>query len=276
MLIDWFTVGAQALNFLILVWLLKRFLYKPILDAIDARERSIAGKLADAEAKEAAAQKERNEIERKNAAFDNQRAALLNQATTEANAERLRLLDAARHAAAALLAQRQQALRSEQQSLNDEIGRRTRQEVFAIAHKTLTDLAGVTLEAQMSAVFARRLLELDENGKATLLKAVKASPAPAVVRSAFALPLPQKTAIQQTLDDLCAGEIKVNFETVPELISGIELSANGQKIAWSIGNYLGALEKSIAELLKEQVKPESKPASAPESGMNSATPEKAA
>ena len=42
MLIDWFTVGAQALNFLILVWLLKRFLYKPILDAIDAREKRIA------------------------------------------------------------------------------------------------------------------------------------------------------------------------------------------------------------------------------------------
>ena len=38
MLIDWFTVGAQTLNFLILVWLMKRFLYKPVLDAIDARE----------------------------------------------------------------------------------------------------------------------------------------------------------------------------------------------------------------------------------------------
>ena len=40
MLIDWFTVGAQALNFLILVWLLRRFLYKPILNAIDAREKT--------------------------------------------------------------------------------------------------------------------------------------------------------------------------------------------------------------------------------------------
>ena len=38
MLIDWFTVGAQALNFVILVWLLKHFLYKPILNAIDVRE----------------------------------------------------------------------------------------------------------------------------------------------------------------------------------------------------------------------------------------------
>ncbi len=51
MLIDWFTVGAQLLNFLILVWLMKRFLYKPVLDAIDAREKLIATELADAAAK---------------------------------------------------------------------------------------------------------------------------------------------------------------------------------------------------------------------------------
>jgi len=40
MLIDWFTVVAQVINFLILVWLMKRFLYKPILNAIAAREAS--------------------------------------------------------------------------------------------------------------------------------------------------------------------------------------------------------------------------------------------
>ena len=55
MLIDWFTVGAQVLNFLVLVWLMKRFLYKPILDAIDAREKGIATELADADAKKAEA-----------------------------------------------------------------------------------------------------------------------------------------------------------------------------------------------------------------------------
>ena len=51
MLIDWFTIGAQALNFLILVWLLKHFLYQPILNAIDEREKRIAKELADAVAK---------------------------------------------------------------------------------------------------------------------------------------------------------------------------------------------------------------------------------
>ena len=70
MLINWFTVFAQAINFLILVWLLKRFLYKPILHAIDEREKGIATQLAQAEAKVAEAQKERDDFQHKNEAFD--------------------------------------------------------------------------------------------------------------------------------------------------------------------------------------------------------------
>src|ERR1035437_2718162 len=102
MLIDWFTVAAQAVTFLILVWLMKRFLYKPILHAIDEREKRIATELANADAKKAEAQKEHDEFERKNAEFDQQRAALLSKATDEAKAERQRLLDEARNAAADL------------------------------------------------------------------------------------------------------------------------------------------------------------------------------
>lgn len=142
MLIDWFTVGAQALNFLVLAWLLKRFLYKPILDAIDAREVSIAKKLADADAKEAIAVKERDAFQQKNAEFDRQRAARLTTASDEARAESRRLLDEARRAADALRAKRQDALESEQQGLADAIAQRTCKEVFAIARKLLADLAG--------------------------------------------------------------------------------------------------------------------------------------
>ena len=83
MLIDWFTVGAQALNFIILVWLLKRFLYKPILNTVDAREKRIAAELADADAKKAEAQKERDDYQHKNEEFDQQRAALLSRRRTK-------------------------------------------------------------------------------------------------------------------------------------------------------------------------------------------------
>ena len=110
MLIDWFTVGAQVLNFIILVWLLKRYLYKPILDAVDAREKRIAAELSDADAKRAEAKKERDEFHQKNETFDQQRAALLSKATQEAGAERQRLLDEARKAADDVSAKRSESL----------------------------------------------------------------------------------------------------------------------------------------------------------------------
>ncbi len=94
MLIDWFTVGAQVLNFLILVWLLKHFLYKPILNAIDAREKRIASELADADAKKSEAQKERDDFQNKNKVFDQQRSAQLSKAADEAKVERERLRNA--------------------------------------------------------------------------------------------------------------------------------------------------------------------------------------
>src|ERR1700678_4033464 len=128
MLIDWFTVGAQALNFLILAWLMKRFLYKPVLDAIAAREKLIAAELADAAAKKAEAQKDRDEFQHKNEEFDQQRAALLSKATDEARAERERLIDEARKAAEALSAKRQETLRNEAHNLDQAIARRTRDE----------------------------------------------------------------------------------------------------------------------------------------------------
>src|SRR5580692_10922680 len=141
MLIDWFTVGAQTLNFLILVWLMKRYLYKPILNAIDAREKRIAAELADADGKRAEAKKDRDEFQHKNEEFDQQRAGLLSKATDEAKAERQRLIEDARKAADVLSVQRQETLKSDARNLNQAIGHRVRQEVFAITRKTLADLA---------------------------------------------------------------------------------------------------------------------------------------
>ena len=168
MLIDWFTVGAQALNFLILVWLMKRFLYKPILNAIDAREKKIVAELADAAATKAEAQKDRDEFQHKNEEFDQQRAALLSKSTEEASAQRQRLLDEARKAADALAAKRAESLRNEARNLNQGISRLAQQEVFAIARKTLTDLATTSLEERLGEVFTRRLREMKGQAKADL------------------------------------------------------------------------------------------------------------
>ena len=256
MIIDWFTLVAQTLNFLILVWLMKRFLYKPILHAIDEREKRIATELANAEKIKVEAQKERDEFQHKNEAFDQQRAALLSKATDEAQAEHHRLLDEARQAAKALYSKWQETLRTDTLNLNQAISRWTQKEVFAIAHKTLTDLAGTSLEERMVDVFLRRLSELNAEEKGRLVSALKALPSPVIVRTTFDLPPAQHTATEGAIKETLGTETQVRFETAPDLICGIELATNGQKVAWSIADYLASLEKGVDELLKQKDTPQ--------------------
>ncbi len=252
MLIDWFTVAAQALNFIILVWLMKRFLYKPVLNAIDAREKRIAQELANADRQMAEARTERDAFRYKIAELEQHRAGLMTQATDEAQATRVRLLDEARQAADALAAKRQQALRREAHNLNQAIRLRTQHEVFAIARKALTDLATTSLEERMCEVFTRRLRALDGQAKADLGQALGSASDPALVRSAFELPKTLRAGVSHALNETFSADVRVRFETAPDLVGGIELSTNGLRIAWSIDDYLESLEEGVSELLGEK------------------------
>lgn len=114
----------------------------------------------------------------------------------------------------------------------------------------LADLAGATLEERMTEVFVKRLQALDGDAKESLIQAwktaaIKTSPEPMRVRSAFVLPPAQQGALQQALHDLLSAEIEIEYETAPDLLSGIELNLNGQKLAWNMHDYLEQLEKSI-------------------------------
>jgi len=255
MLIDWFTVCAQALNFLILVWLMRRFLYKPILQAIDAREKKIAKELADADAQKVEAKKEHDEFQHKNEEFDKDRAGLLSKATDEAKAEGQRLLDEARKESDGSRAKARDALITEQRGLSEEITRRTREEVFAIARKTLADLSSASLEERMVDVFVRKLRAMSNQEKEDMKSAFKAASPAAVVRSTFDLPAEQRSVVEAAMKETLAIEPPVSFQTAPDLVSGIEINGSGRKIAWSIEDYLKSLDKGVCALLEAPAKP---------------------
>ncbi len=252
MLIDWFTVGAQAINFILLVWLLKHFLYKPILNAVETREKRIATELANVGETKTEAQKLQAEYKLKNEQFDQQRTALLNKATEEVSAERQRLLGDATAAGIVLAAEQQKTLRSEIQSLNETIRSRAQQQVFAIARKTLAELATASLEQSIAEVLIRRLRTMSGNAKTVLADALGTATEPALVRSAFDLPAVQRAAFQNALNETFSADVHLRFETAPELIGGIELSTGGQKIAWSIADYLTAMQRSIEDLVPDK------------------------
>jgi F-type H+-transporting ATPase subunit b len=136
-------------------------------------------------------------------------------------------------------------------------------QVFAIARKTLSDLATVSLEERVGEVFTRRLRQMDAKGKEELGAALKASPEASLVRSAFELPADQKAAIQNALNETFSSVIRLRYETDPNAISGIEITANGQKLAWSISAYLDAFGQSLEKMFELQKGTESSFSSKP-------------
>lgn len=254
MLIDWFTVGAQLVNFLVLVWLLKRFLYQPVLDAVDAREQRIATAFADAEKKASEAAAERNAYAQKRDEIEQQRASLISAAQDEAKSERHRMLTEARQVADDLSARRIATLQKDIANLNHAISEQTRLEVFSIVRKVLLDMASVSLEERLAGVFLDRLRNMDAPLKACIVQALSTTSEPALLRCAFDLPEAQRISIQRALNETFSADVAVRFEVVPDIVAGVEFSVNGQKLSWSIDDYLVTLEQRVDQLLKESGK----------------------
>ena len=251
MLIDWFTVIAQALNFLILVWLLKRFAYQPILQAINLREQRIAEQVAAAAAAEAAASAERETLGRRSAELDQHRAALLDQITQEAAATRSRLLEQVRQEADAQRTRLFAALGVEQAALKEDLGNKVHAAVMEILRRSMRDLAHAGLNEMMVGVFLERLGSLGEADR-LLLGSAGTGAAPPVVRSAFELTPETRARIQAAVAALPVAAAGVAFEAAADLICGIELQAAGHRLAWSVADYLDDLESGVDRILESQ------------------------
>lgn len=261
--IDWFTVAAQAINFLLLVWLMKRFLYKPVLRAIDAREKRIEEQLADARAQKIEALEEKEEFQRKNEIFDQERTELMNAAAEEAKSEKMRLLEEARASAEELQTKWREGLEKDASRLEEDFQSRVRKDVFFIVRKTLSDLAGEELEGKIIDLFLRRLEAMDEETRTSLAPVSKDPDGSVQLRTAFPLTEKQQKRIAQEVKRLFALKGEPKFTVEEDLLAGIELSAKGQKISWTIDDYLLSLRESVEDLMKAGKK-------APPSGSDSA------
>jgi F-type H+-transporting ATPase subunit b len=251
MLIDWFTVAAQLVNFLILIGLLKRFLYRPVLKVIDEREKKIAGELGHAAQVQQEAAGEKAEWGQKNHDFEQQRAEMTKRAEDEGERQRQQLLEQARDEYDSMRNKFQDALRQQQADHEQETAKDIRSEVFAVAGKILEELAGMSIEARMAQLLCERLRNAGEKEMSELTVAFRKPSRPPVVRSRFVLGTEQREMISATVRELFHIDLPLTFETADELISGIELSVNGQRIAWSFSDALEAMN-THAERLSER------------------------
>ena len=250
--IDWFTVGAQIINFLILVWLLKRFLYHPILDALDAREQKIKDILDDANASNVQAKKLKTALEHEQQQIDEHRLFTLNKVNEEADIQRKKLFEGAQTAADDMLRKRLQAIQRELQNLQHDLLRQSIKEVYATTRKILHDLAGLDIEQCMLKALLKRIDTLKVEQHDELMTALECANYSVLVRSAFELDDQQQKEIQLCLQNKfgnrCDKTVQLIFKQVPEFINGVELAMGGWKIAWNSNNYMAALEQNINQL----------------------------
>lgn len=250
--INWFVFLAQIFNFLLLMYLLKRFLYGRIIKAMDDREANIAARFADAEALKVKAKEEAELYEKRNQLLSETKGKLLNEATMAADAKRKELMEKVRVEVDQVKTRWQDMLIREQDAFFYDLRQRAAKQLYDTARKALRDLADVELEERIVDEFLRRIKELDEEKSVQLRKAITGGGNKVIIQSAFGIPAPRQTQITEALQKQITNGFTIRYMEQPDIVSGIELRVNGHKIAWSLNEYLETLVENLTETLQKE------------------------
>lgn len=247
MQIDWITVAAQIVNFLVLVWLLQRFLYGPVVRAMDRREQRIADRLREAQEEKEAAETEARKYREKQEELESRQSRLIAEARDRAEEERKSLQESAR----ADIARRKQEwlaqLRNQQRRFLQDIRRQTTERFYALSRRALSELANADLESEIANVFVEQLEELDKDTRRKIAAACKEAEGAVVVTSRFDLSAADKRRITMAIHDKVFGDADVGYRQSDECICGIELKVGSQTVAWSLNGYFDSLQRELAE-----------------------------
>ena len=255
MQIDWFTLIAQIVNFLILLYLLKRFLYGPIVETMDRREQTISARLHEAEEKHSEAEQQAEHYRQQQKKLDKQRDEHLAKIRQEVETCRKELLEEAHQEVQEKKHDWQAALRREQDAFLRELRQRVGREAGEITRRALQDLADVQVERRMVDLFATRIRELEPDEKAEISASIRKSDGEIVIRSAYELPVQARQTITDAVQEHLVNEdgMRARFETAPDLISGVQIQAAGYQVAWTIRDYLDHLDEQIRQTLEREI-----------------------
>ena len=251
MQIDYFTIIAQIINFLVLVFLLRHFLYRPVIAAMDEREQKMVSRLKDAEQKIKEAEQETETLRLMKQELRDKRQEILAKATEEVRVLKTDLTEKGRSEVEASIADWYSSIERQKESILTDLKLRTGEEVYAISRRVLQDLADEKLEAQIIETFIRRLREKGDTGIEEIKEFFK-TPGPISVRSAFEIPDETQQVILETMRNLAGKDLEIKFETSPELISGVEMSTSDTRIGWNIASYLDTLKGDLSSALLQR------------------------
>lgn len=243
MSIDWITVAAQIANFLVLVWLLKRFLYRPILDGIDARETEIARRMQEAVTARQAAESEQAAYREKVAALNLAQSEMTETIRKSAEEQRDALVIAAREGLEQERTDWLSQLEQDTQHYFERLNGASASALLSLTRKALTDLADESLEERIARRLAAQikpvLAQLED--KATQGVATSQKPLPPSAQQAF------EAGLKTILPDVI-----LRFDTSDTQAAGIVLRIGGAEVSWTVDSYVAGLEALVRDRLRQE------------------------
>jgi len=242
--LDWWTIALQTVNFAVLVWLLHRFLYKPVQRMIDARKAAVQKQYDDGRAVEDKAKADLAKVEAERAGIVAEREAALKSATAQAQeAAEARRVQAERQAQALVEAARK-TLAAERERAVAEL-RRSALDLGAEFARRL--LAEVPVQLRVEAWIERIEQHLKALPKLELDKLISQFTDGSALTVVTASPLPPETAdtwrtrLRRSLGD----GVTMTFAVDPDLVAGAELHFPTAILRFSWQSALAAVRSEI-------------------------------
>ena len=221
---DWTTFALEIINFVVLVWILQRFLYKPVTNAIAERKAGIEKTLADANAVQAAAQSLRQQYENRVTDWEREKAQARMQMLEEMDAERARMMAALKVA----LEQERAKVRGLEERRALKLQRTLEEAAFAqggqFVARLLSRVASPELEGKICETLVQDLPRLADKDLQTLRVACGKGDARIKITSAYPLGDEQRSHLSQAMSGLAGQRVACDFGQDDDLIAGLRIS----------------------------------------------------
>jgi F-type H+-transporting ATPase subunit b len=237
--IDGFTLFAQLGNFLVLILLLKRFLFAPIINAMDKREKTMERAMEEAERAVQEAKEHSMKLGKERKALMQAKDRMLMEAKQEVNRWREQAMAEAHMHVENLQEIWVERVEQEKGRFLSKLKEQVTTQVIRLGGKVLRDLADENLEKQVINAFLRKL----EGEQGRLL--FQGIDNPFLVRSGFRINDALAEAIIRRLAQVFPPDRSVSFEVDKGLGIGIQMIAGDRRVDWNLNDYLDDLEKEV-------------------------------
>ncbi len=242
---SWWTFALQAANFLILVWLLQRFLFKPVKAIVARRKEELSHALTEASAEKESAERLKQEIEAERSQIGTERQKMIDEAQAQLSAERKKEVEEARSEAEKIRDQAAKRLDEERAAASNDLFERTVALATNLAERLLRELDFPSIEQPFLGRVIDYLDRLPAEERAKLIS--QSSSSALLVTIAHPLGVQEQSQWHEQLAKRLGADFSITFSADPTLIAGVEITFPHAILRFNWRDSLAAALKELRE-----------------------------